>query len=239
MIFLEGLDSKALAPAIAKAKSAGVTLVNLDGPADPAVVDGLNQVLSDNEALGEFAAENLVEGMEAEGKKSGSIGVITGTAAMRVVQDRMKGFYKVLDQHPGYKVVAEEDGNWEPVKTGEIASQLFAKYGKDGLQGMYGMADYMAIPIITAAKQAGIPVGVDNNGLIVTGSNCFKIGIEAVENGEMYGTATEDPGTIALQAAEYGAKLLEGKEVPLTETVEEDRITPQTVGQFAAQCSKA
>ena len=34
--------------------------------------------------------------------------------------------------------------------------RMFAKYGKDGLDAAYGMADYMAVPIITAAKQAGI-----------------------------------------------------------------------------------
>ena len=58
------------------------------------------------------------------------------------------------------------------------------------------MADYMALPIVQAAKQAGCEVGGDD-GLIVTSSNCFKVGIDAIKAGELYGTATEDPGTIA------------------------------------------
>lgn len=239
LIILEALDSKAVAPAIAQAKAQGIPVLNVDGKADPSVEDELNQVLSDSEALGEYAAENIVEGLEEEGKKSGNIGVITGTAAMLVTQERMKGFNKILSAHPGYKVVFEEDGNWDPVKSGELATQMFAKYGKDGIQAAYGMADYMAVPIITAAKQAGIPLGVKNNGLIVTGSNCFKIGIEAIEAGEMYGTATEDPGTIAKQSAAYAIKLLAGEEVPLTETVEEARVDPKTLSKYAAQCSKA
>jgi ABC-type sugar transport system substrate-binding protein len=239
LIILEALDSKAVAPAIAKAKAQGIPVLNVDGKADPSVEDELNQVLSDSEALGEFAAENIVEGLEEEGKKTGNVGVITGTAAMLVTQERMKGFDKVLGEHPGYKVVFEEDGNWDPVKSGELATQMFAKFGKDGIQAAYGMADYMAVPIVTAAKQAGIPVGVKNDGLIVTGSNCFKIGIEAVEAGEMFGTATEDPQTIAEQSAAYAIKLLSGEEVPLTETVEEARVDPKTVKQYAAQCTKA
>ena len=97
----------------------------------------------------------------------------------------------------------------------------------------------MAVPIVTAAKQAGIPVGLKNNGLIVTGGNCFKVGIESIEAGEMYGTATEDPGTIAEQASEYATKMLEGKEVPLTETVKEARVYPTTLKQYTAQCTKA
>lgn len=239
LIILEALDSKAVAPAIAQAKAQGIPVLNVDGKADPSVEDELNQVLSDSEALGEFAAENIIEGLEEEGKKTGNIGVITGTAAMLVTQERMKGFDKVLSEHPGYKVVFEEDGNWDPVKSGELATQMFAKFGKNGLQAAYGMADYMAVPIVTAAKQAGIPVGVENDGLIVTGSNCFKIGIEAIEAGEMFGTATEDPETIAKQSAQYSIELLSGSEVPLTEIVEEARVTQKTLSKYHAQCTKA
>jgi ABC-type sugar transport system substrate-binding protein len=239
LIILEALDSKAVAPAVAKAKAQGIAVLNADGKADPSVESELNQVLSDNVALGEYAAENIVEGLEEEGKKSGNIGVITGTAAMLLTQERMEGFNKVLEANPSYKVVYEEDGNWEPVKSGELAKQMFAKFGKDGIQAAYGMADYMAVPIVTAAKQAGIPVGVKNNGLIVTGGNCFKVGIESIEAGEMYGTATEDPGTIAEQVSEYAQKMLEGQEVPLTETVEEARVYPKTLAQYTAQCTKA
>jgi ABC-type sugar transport system substrate-binding protein len=239
LIILEALDSKAVAPAIAKAKAQGTPVLNVDGKSDPSVEEDLNQVLSDNRALGEFAAENIIEGLEEEGKKTGNIGVIKGTAAMLVTQERMDGFNEVLSEHPGYKVVFEEDGNWDPVKSGELATQMFAKFGKNGLQAAYGMADYMAVPIITAAKQAGIPVGVENDGLIVTGSNCFKVGIEAIEAGEMYGTATEDPGTIARQTAQYAIDLLAGNEVPLTETVEEARVTAKTLPKYRAQCTEA
>lgn len=239
LIILEALDSKAVAPAIAKAKAQGIAVLNADGKADPSVSSELNQVLSDNVSLGEYAAENIIEGLEAEGKSSGNVGVITGTAAMLLTQERMEGFDKVLGEHPSYKVVYEEDGNWEPVKSGELAKQMFAKFGKDGIQAAYGMADYMAVPIVSAAKQAGIPVGVKKNGLIVTGGNCFKVGIESIEAGEMYGTATEDPGTIAEQVSEYATKMLEGQEVPLTETVKEARVYPKTLKQYTAQCTKA
>jgi len=239
LIYLEALDSKAMAPAIAKGKSAGVTIVNTDGAADPSVADGLHQVLSDNVALGRFAAQNIVDGLKEEGKTSANVAVIAGTKAMLVTQDRMNGFNEVMSEHPEYKVVAVEDGNWDPVKSGQIATQLFAKYGKDGLQALYGMADYMAVPIVTAAKQAGIPVGVDNDGLIITGGNCFKVGIDAIRKGELYGTATEDPGTISLQAAKYGEQILLGQDVPLVQTVKEERVTRDTLDQFAEQCSKA
>ena len=239
LIYLEAMDSSAVAPAIAKAKATGVTIINTDGPAAPSVVSGLHQVLSNNYALGKFAAENLVAGLQAEHRKSGKIGVIAGAAAMAVTQARMKGFNSVLRKYPHYKVATIQYNNWDPVASGQQATQIFAKYGKNGLQAMYGMADYMAVPIITAAKQAGIKVGVKNNGLIVTGSNCFKVGIQAIRAGTLYGTATEDPGTLSLLAAQYGAKLLEGSHVPLVQMVPEARVTAADLSKYAAQCSKA
>jgi ABC-type sugar transport system substrate-binding protein len=238
ILVLQALDSTAVGASIRKAKAQGVKIVNVDGRAVPDAADGLNQVLSDNEALGRFAAQNVVEGLQGQGRKSGNVAVISGTAAMLVTQDRMKGFKEVMGKHPEYKVVTIQDGNWDPVKSGQIATQILAKYGRTGLQAAYGMADYMAIPILTAAKQAGVKIG-GKDGLIVTGGNCFKVGIDAIRAGQLYGTATEDPGTLGRETAAYVASLLAGKDVPLTKTVAEARVTKDTLAKYAEQCSKA
>jgi ABC-type sugar transport system substrate-binding protein len=238
ILVLQALDSTAVGAAIRKAKAQGVKIVNVDGRAVPDAADGLNQVLSDNEALGRFAAQNIVEGLQRQGRTSGKVAVISGTAAMLVTQDRMKGFNAVMEQHPEFKVVTVQDGNWDPVKSGQIATQLFAKYGKAGLQAAYGMADYMAIPILTAAKQAGVTIG-GKDGLVVTGGNCFKVGIDAIRDGKLYGTATEDPGTLGQETAAYVAGLLKGEKVPLIKTVGEARVTKDTLDKYAEQCSKA
>ena len=100
------------------------------------------------------------------------------------------------------------------------------------------MADYMALPIIQAARQAGCAVG-GKDGLVVTSSNCFKAGIQSIEAGQLYGTATEDPITIASHTATYVAEYLTGKNPPQHEAIQEDRITAANVAQFAAQCSHA
>lgn len=230
------LDTAAMVAPIQKAVQAGIPVIVYDGPPDPAVADdpGVRQVLSDSAALGQFAAENIIEGLEAQGKTEGTIIVIKGTASMLVTQDRMTGFYDTLEG-TGYEVIAEEDGNWDPTLSGTIATSLFAKYGADGVDAAYGMADYMAIPIIEAAKQAGIPVGAD--GLIVTGSNCFASGIQSIEAGELYGSATEDPITIANEMVDYTLSFLKGEDPERVVTVPSDRITSENVADFAEQCT--
>ena len=238
LIVLAILDTQALVAPIKKAKAAGVPVLAVDGPTDPSVAGEVMSVLSDNQALGEYAAQNIIEGLKGQGRESGNIIVLTGTKSMLVTQDRMKGFNKVMATAPQYKVVDEQDANWDPQLSGTIAQQLLAKHGRDGVQAAYGMADYMALPIIQAAKQAGFPVA-GKDGLIVTSSNCFKAGIDAVKAGELYGTATEDPGTIAKQSADYALRYLTGKKPPQSETVKEERVTAANVDKFAEQCSHA
>jgi ABC-type sugar transport system substrate-binding protein len=230
------LDTAAMVAPIQKAVQAGIPVIVYDGPPDPAVADDPNvrQVLSDSEALGRFAAENIIEGLEAQGKTEGTVIVIKGTASMLVTQDRLTGFYDTLEG-TGFEVIAEEDGNWDPTLSGTIATSLFAKYGADGVDAAYGMADYMAIPIIEAAKQAGVTVGAD--GLIVTGSNCFATGIASIQAGELYGSATEDPITLANEMVDYTLSFLRGEDPERVVTVPSDRITSENVGDFAEQCT--
>lgn len=232
------LDTSSMVVPIQKAKQAGIPVLVFDGRPDPSVDGDVLQVLSDSEALGTAAAQNLVEGLQAQGKDSGNIIVITGTKSGYAAQDRMKGFDAEMAKNPSYQVIETEDGNWDPALTGKIATQLLAKHGCAGVQGAYGMADYQAVAIIASAEQAGCPVG-GADGLVVTGSNCFKAGIDAIKEGTLYGTATEDPGTIAEQTADYVERFFNGEEPPAKEVVEEERITAANVADFEAQCSNA
>lgn len=238
LIVFAALDTKATVVPIEQAKQAGIPVLAFDGPTDPSVANDVMSVLSNNEELGEFAAQNLIQGLKAQGRSSANIIVLTGTKSMLVTQDRMIGFNKVMSTAPQYKIVNEQDANWDPTLSGQIAQQLLAKYGCSGLQGAYGMADYMALPIIAAAKQAGCAIG-GSNGMVVTSSNCFKAGIASIQAGQLYGTATEDPITIANQTAQYVIQFLTGKNPPKHEVVPEHRITDTNVATYAAQCSHA
>ncbi len=238
LIVLAVDDTKAMVVPIEHAKEAGIPVLVFDGPTDPSVASDVMSVLSNNNELGEYAAENLIQGLRAQGRTTAKIIVLTGTKSMLVTQDRMTGFNKEMSTAPQYQVVAEEDANWDPTLSGQDAQQLLAKYGCSGVQGAYGMADYMALPIVQAAKQAGCAVG-GKDGMVITGGNCFKAGIQSIEAGQLYGTATEDPITIANQTAAYASGYLTGKNPPQHVAIQEARITAANVAQFAAQCGHA
>lgn len=232
------LDTSSMVVPLKKAQQAGVPVLVFDGRPDPKVDDDVMQVISDNEELGRAAAQNIIEGLQAQGKDSGNVISITGTKSSLVTQDRLKGFDAEMAKAPEYKVIDTQDGNWDPALSGKIATQLLAKYGCEDVQAAYGMADYMALPIIASAQQAGCDVG-GKDGIVVTSSNCFKAGIDAIKEGTLYGTATEDPGTIAEQTADYVLRYFGGENPPKKETVKEERVTAANVADFEAQCSNA
>jgi ABC-type sugar transport system substrate-binding protein len=240
LILLEATDSKSVVPSILKADQAGVPVINLDGRAEDAAQDALaGEILADNPLLGKYAAENVIDGLKAAGVDHGNVIAITGTEASTITEDRMEGFNEVMDTAPEYKVVAVEDGNWDPVASGKIAQELFAKYrSHGGIQAAYGMADYQAVPIIQAAKQAGIKVGAEDGGLVVTGSNCTKSGIEAIRKGEMFGTATEDPVNQGQDTAKEAIQFLKGEDIG-TVLTPQARVRADNVEDYAADCSKS
>jgi ABC-type sugar transport system substrate-binding protein len=241
LIAVLATNARSIIPGLRRAQAAGIPVINLVGPTVPESEPYFKASIENNhQQLGEFAATNLVEGLKKEGRTTANIIVITGAQVQPEVAVRMGGFKSVLDKYPEYKVVDIQDGNWDQGKTADIARTLFAKYAdKGGIQGAFGMADHMAAGIIEAAQQAGIPVGVDKNGLVVVGSNCFKIGTVNVGNGLEYGSATQASHPTAVFALPLLEKALAGQEIPKRSLMTEGRITKETLDKYLEYCSAA
>lgn len=241
LILVSPTDDNALVPSLQQAKSQNIpVIINNSMPADAAEDLVTATINADQAVLGTYAAQNIVEGLKAQGLDSGNIIAITGSDATATSGDRMEAFKAELAKTPEYKLVEVRNGNWDPAATGKIASQLFAQYeSKGGIQGAYGMADYMANAIIQSAEQAGIPVGVDKKGLIVTGSNCFKVGIDNIRAGKQYGTATQTPSAEGRFVVEHVLAFLRGEEIQKVNLNSEDRVTAENLDEFAESCSQA
>lgn len=232
-------DDKSLVAAIKKAKAAGVPVQYLDSPVDQAIIDDIAyQVVADNYALGKFAGENIIEALKAQGKTSANVISITGSAGTAMVAERQRGFVEAMATAPEYKIVEVQATNWDPIESGRIAQQLFAKYASQGgIQAARADADYMAIPVIEAARQAGLKIG-GADGVIVSGSTCTPEGIAAIRAGDMVGTATADAWTQGQATAEAAIKFLSGEKVEKTVMVPEFRVTAKNVEEFAEVCAK-
>jgi len=235
LIVIEILDTTATVASIKKAAAAKVPVLAFDGPPDPSVFNDVMTVESDNKALGRIAAENLVQGMQAAGMKSGNYVTLSGMKSMILTQHRLDAFDAYMKDYPQYKQLELADTQWSPETATTQATQLFAKYG-DQLNAVYGMADYLALPAIQAATQAGRTPGKD---VVVVGGNCFKAGIDAIKAGTYFATATEDPDTLAKQTGAYVLDYFSGKKPEQHTLVKEEQITKDNVATYQEQCSHA
>jgi len=233
-------SADAIVPSYIRAKAAGIPVLGAIGRQSAAGAKlVVGEARTDDPSLGRYAAQNLVEGMKKAGFTKGNVIAITGTASQNNVTDRMGAFKAYMAKFPQYKIVAIEDANWDQATSAKDAQQLISKYASQGgIQGAYGMADNMAVGIIQGAKQAGVPIGVSKKGLVVSGSNCLAVGINAIKQGQEYGTGTQAPQVEAALAVKMAAQILQGKTPsPKVQYVQEQRITGANVAQFSKVCT--
>jgi ribose transport system substrate-binding protein len=233
-------DPIAAIPWIRRATAAGIKVIPVDTDVGPKVLPLVTaNLMPDHCKLGTFAAENIQEGLRKQGVTKGNVILITGTQSQVHVQTRIKCFKKQLAKTPGIKIVENQDGNWDAIKTGTIATQLLAKWrGKGGIQGAYGMADYQAAAIAASAKQANIPLyPKDKRGLVVTGSNCAGTGVKAIKAGLMYGGATQSPILEGRDFVPYVMKVLAGQKIGTRITTPVDRVTRANVNKYLKFCN--
>jgi ABC-type sugar transport system substrate-binding protein len=232
-------SASAIVPSYIRAKQAGIPILGAIGRQS---ADGAKLVTAeartDDPTLGRYAAQNLVEGMKKAGFKKGNVIALTGTASQNNVTDRMAAFKGYMKKFPQYKIAAIEDTNWDQATSAKVAQQLLSKYAsKGGIQGAYGMADNMAVGIIQGAKQAGVPIGVAKKGLIISGSNCLAVGMNAIRAGTEYGTGTQAPQVEAALAVKVATQILTGGKPPKVSYVKEARITKANVAKFSKVCT--
>lgn len=236
-IILNASDATAIVQAVNRATAAGIPVINTDAPLDSGAKVTFN-VLADHLAIGKFAGQGIVEGLQAEGMKSGNIFVAAGALATSSARDRLAGIKSVLAGHPQYKIVSVQDTSWDQGKAAQAAAQVFAQYeSKGGIQAAYGMNDLLALGVVKAARQANLAVGVKKKGLVVVGGNCLAPGIPALKSDELYTSATQTPGPQAEAVAKHVLEYLAGKKQPKNITLPEYQITQKNVDQYAGECT--
>ena len=239
IIVIVYVNDQAIIPALTRAKAAGIPVVLVVTPLKKDYEElFMSYVGTDHGDLGRLAAEGMVKGLMAEGKTKAQIVAVTGIAQQLNVQTRIAAFKEVLAKHPGFELVAIEDGKWNTAVSEKITGELLVRFNaRGGVDGVFAMADNQATGAIQAIESAGLKVGVANNGIVVVGSNCMKDGILHIKSGQQYATATQIPTEEAEAAAKKIAAYFNGEKLKKYELVPVYGITKENVDKFAAGCS--
>jgi ABC-type sugar transport system substrate-binding protein len=239
MLAIMAASEKAIIPALARAKQAGIPVVFLTNDvSDRAKGLYVSFIGESSVDLGRIAGESLLKALKERGQDEAKVALITGSLAEGNAPARVKGFNEAIAANPKVKVVATEDAYWDTAKSEQVAGQLFARFASEGgLDAIYAMADNQAVAVQRAAEAANIALGVDKGKLIVVSSNCDSDGLKAISEGKQYSTATQVPTAAGEHAAEIVADYLAGKQVPPTDNLTAEPITRDNLDKWQQACT--
>ena len=216
-IVIAPADSKALVPALKRAKDAGVLIINIDNKLDADVLKqaGLSIpfVGPDNregaQRVGEVVAEKL--------KAGDKVAIIEGIPTAFNGQQRRAGAEAAL-KAAQLDIVGIQSGQWEMASANNIATAMLSEH--PDLKALVCGNDNMALGAVAAVQSAG-----RNGEVLVSGfDNIAAVG-ELIADGRMVATANQHGDKLAVFGIEMALRVLSGEAAPVDQTTPVDVIT--------------
>jgi len=220
LILLNAADSKGIAPAVMRAKAAGITVVAVDVAAEGGV-DAT--VTSNNKQAGELDGKYVADRLKGKGQV-----VIVNGPPVSAVTDRVAGFLEVIKKYPDIKIVSKDQNAGGSRDGGlRVMTDLLTAFPK--IDAVFAINDPTAIGCDLAAKQAQrkdfFIVGVDGAPDVVPSLKDMDSLIAA--------SAAQDPYTMAGKAVDIGYDIMNGKKPAQELTlIPVDLITKDNVDQY-------
>jgi ribose transport system substrate-binding protein len=220
LILLNAADSKGIAPAVMRAKAAGITVVAVDVAAEGGV-DAT--VTSNNKQAGELDGKYVADRLKGKGQV-----VIVNGPPVSAVTDRVAGFLEVIQKYPDIKIVSKDQNAGGSRDGGlRVMTDLLTAFPK--IDAVFAINDPTAIGCDLAAKQAQrkdfFIVGVDGAPDVVPSLKDKDSLIAA--------SAAQDPYTMAGKAVDIGYDIMNGKKPAQELTlIPVDLITKDNVDQY-------
>ena len=198
LILLGAADSKGIAPAVLRAKQAGIVVVAVDVGAEGGV-DAT--VTSNNKQAGTKDGAYLADRLKGKGQI-----VIVNGPPVTAVTDRVAGFLEEVQKHPDLKIISQDQDAGGSRDGGlRVMSDLLTAFTR--IDAVFAINDPTAIGCDLASKQAQrkefFIVGVDGSPDIVPFLKDPASLIAA--------TAAQDPYLMAEEAVKIGYDIMQGK----------------------------
>lgn len=190
MIILNAADTKGIAPAVKKAKAAGIIVVAADVDAEGGV-DAT--VTSNNFQAGQQSGEYIAKRLGGKG----NVVIVNGPPVSAVI-DRVNGCKEVLAKYPDIKILSENQNAGGNREGGlRVMTDLLTAFPK--IDAVFAINDPTGIGCELAMKQAKrekemFVVGVD-------GAPDAEVALK-VADGSFAASASQDPYTMATKAVQ-------------------------------------
>jgi ribose transport system substrate-binding protein len=220
LILLNAADSKGIAPAVIRARQAGITVVAVDVGAEGGV-DAT--VTSNNKQAGELDGKYVADRLKDKGQV-----VIVNGPPVTAVTDRVAGFLEEIKKHADIKILSQDQNAGGSRDGGlRVMSDLLTAFKK--IDAIFAINDPTAIGCDLAATQA------QRKDFFIVGVDGAPDVVPALKdpNSLIAASAAQDPFTMAKKAVEIGNDIINGKkpEKELT-LIPVELITKENVNQY-------
>ncbi len=205
-ILFEPVDPDALGDAAKAASEEGVIMVNIVSACTDWADNGI-AVLScgDNVTAGETEMQAVADMLEGKG----NIAILTGPSGDSGGLQRLEGYENILANYPDIvQVVEPADCGWDTASAQSTVESWLSAYDLDAI----------------IAENDGMAVGAGNaagkdSGIIITGVDGTPDGFEAIKDGRMTGTVSQNGGEMAANGLNAAVILLNGDELETNELI--------------------
>jgi D-xylose transport system substrate-binding protein len=217
VVVVNAVDAEAIAPAVRKAKDAGIPVIAYDrlaqGPIDA-------YVSHDNELVGEVQGRSILEALGENAIKS-KIVMINGSPADPNTARFKEGALSVLQN----KVVIAKSydvAEWKPETAGADMSKAIQAIGVNDIAAVYSANDGMAGAAIDALQKAGVTTLPP-----VTGQDADLAAVQRIIAGEQYMSVYKSFLEEADNAAEMAVAKVQGQDI-LFDSLTQDTVDSPT-----------
>ena len=211
-------DPVALQPSVAKAKAAGITVVNVDTHVND-LTDVVSFITGDNADGGAKAADALATAMRyTNGKKyQVVVGLTSATATTNVA--RLEGFTKaVAAKYPGIQIVDKAYSQSDSAIANTNVNNWLTKY--PNLRGIFA---------IDGTNASGAAAAIQAKGLIgkvaLVGYDAYPTNVKLIQKKVFSALIAQDPAAEAKQAIDTLVDFWAGK----TSTIVKNVVIPNVV----------
>ncbi len=223
-IVIAPADSKALVPALRRAKDAGVVVVNIDNRLDAEVLQqeevAIPFVGPDNKAGAKKVGAHLATTLQ----KGDKVAVLEGIRTSFNGTQRRLGFEEAMAD-AGISIVDSQSAEWEMSIANTIAAAMLSEHPE--IKAILAANDSMALGAIAAVKAADRTDDVQ-----IVGFDNISAVQQAIRDGAILATADQHGDQLAVFGIEAALKLLANPNAT-AEDVETpvDLITAESLGE--------
>ena len=199
-ILFEPVDPDGLGDAAQAAADKGVIMINVISPCTDWENHGISALsCGDNVTAGETEMQHVADLLGGKG----NIAILTGPSGDAGGLQRLEGYENILKNYPDMvQVVEPADCQWDTAAAQGTVESWLSAYDLDAI---VCENDGMAVG---AGNAAGA-----NSGIVITGVDGTPDGFEAIVDGRITGTVSQDGGAMAANGIEAAVKLINGEQL--------------------------